>query len=306
VSQRTTGSFKALLERLSLSESVLMVEKRSVPGLMSETTLRVLLDAYKPLVQDVEARNRVKRCAIVPMSVAIAAASAYGRCEQTVALMRGLNQLPRLWQLQIEQEQNRAALEVDLVLNDEIEEAELEEAADLAHELSTMVPFQPERADDSKADESWRLRAIPEAMERELEAYAAFRQQAINIHRQGPAVVPITCENDRSNLLRFCGFLAAERQIQAGLGIFAQPDVGQWASDWVNALRAKGLKFSSLSNYVNSLSERRAHPTPRPAHIATPTCCCACTQSPSALSCTTRTASTHRSTRCTSRHWKSS
>ena len=159
--------------------------------------------------------------------------------------MRALQQLPRVWALQIEQEANHARLEEDLVLEDELRDAELEEPVHLAAELATMAPFQMERQDEATT-QSWRLAAVPDALQRELDAFTKFRQEALNIHRHGAAVVPITCENDKSTALRLLGWLSAERDIAPGLGVFGQVELSQWVSDWVNVLHERGVKYSSL------------------------------------------------------------
>ena len=103
-SQRTTGSFHVILQKHSFSDAVLVAEKRAVTeGILTDEEFKSILTQFKPLITDVEARNRCKRCSIVPTSIVVAACAAYGRCQQTIALMKALEQLPRLWQLQIEQ-----------------------------------------------------------------------------------------------------------------------------------------------------------------------------------------------------------
>ena len=57
----------------------------------------------------------------------------------------------------------------------------------------------------------------------------------------------------RRTTLAFLGWLSAEREITPGLGVFSRATLSQWVEDWLKALREKGLKFSSLANYVNSL-----------------------------------------------------
>ena len=256
VAQRTTGALFELLKRNSFEDAVLVCEKATVAaGTLTADERSIILDAFKPLIQDVEARNRVKRCSIVPVSVVVAAAAAYGRCAQTVALMSALHQLPRVWELQIQQEKHRAALEVDLLLDDELQELETEDAVHLASELNVMVPFVTDTKDEETAVQSWRLARIPEALAAELDAFTKYRQEALNIHRQGAAVVPVTCENDKGTCLRFLGWLDAEREIAPGLGVFCRVELSQWVSDWVNALKDKGVKYSSLVCHTSA----RAH-----------------------------------------------
>ena len=126
--QRTTGAFYELLKRNSFEEAVLVVQKSALAAqLLLEAEYKPILQECKPLVQDVEARNKVKRCSLVPVPVVVAACAAYGRCPQTTALLSALRQLPRVWQLQQEQEANHARLEHDYALEMELEELEEEE-----------------------------------------------------------------------------------------------------------------------------------------------------------------------------------
>ena len=245
-----------------------MCEKGAVAtGILAEEEQKTILAAFRPLVPDVEARNRVKRCSVVPVSVVVAACAAYGRCAPTVALMKALEQLPRVWQLQMEQEQNRARHEADILLDDELAEIETEDPVHLASELSVMVPFVACARDDA-AVPSWRLAAVPAGLATELEDFTRYRLEALNIRRQGAAVVPVTVDNDRATCLRFLGWLSVERDITPGLGVFCRVDLGQWASDWIHALEEKQLKYSSLANYtyvggtrIPSVSLRLTHTT---------------------------------------------
>ena len=72
----------------------------------------------------------------------------------------------------------------------------------MAAELTVMVPFIPDKEDDEVVVPNWTLKSIPAALTAELTAFERYRQQALNIDRQGSAVVPITCENDKSVCLR--------------------------------------------------------------------------------------------------------
>ena len=268
---------------------------------MSEEDFKTILSQFKPLIEDVESRNRVvgvdipthapcctlpyivyslvyiavqKRCSIVPVSIVVAALTAYGRCEQSVALLRAMDQLPRVWALTLEQEQNRARLEEDLVLNDEIADAEEHAPSHLAAELAVMVPFVLDK-DDEDVSNSWSLSRIPDSLTRELASFVKYRQEALNIHRQGSAVVPITCENDKGTCLRFLGYLSAEKEIQPGFGVFAKVDLSQWVSDWINALKDRGLKFSSLAVSIYRYAHRLLQTCQTFSPLRPTTVCCA-------------------------------
>ena len=63
----------------------------------------------------------------------------------------------------------------------------------------------------------------------------------------------MTVGNDKRTTLAFLGWLNAEREITPGLGVFCRAALSEWVEDWLKALREKGLKYSSLANYCNSL-----------------------------------------------------
>ena len=64
----------------------------------------------------------------------------------------------------------------------------------------------------------------------------------------------LTVGSDKSTTLRFLGWLSAERQITPGLGVFCRATLSQWAEDYAKALADKGLKYSSIANYLNGLA----------------------------------------------------
>ena len=92
-----------------------------------------------------------------------------------------------------------------------------------------MVPFCIDKGDERvvTTQQAWKLKKVPEALAKELEAFAKYRLEALNIHRHGAAVVPVTCANDRATTLRFLGWLAVEREIPPGLGVFGQLELSQ-------------------------------------------------------------------------------
>ena len=71
---------------------------------------------------DPESRGRIRKASVVPITPCCSALSEFGRNDATTAMMRALNKLPKKWQLEIEQEANRANLETDLVLDAQLEE----------------------------------------------------------------------------------------------------------------------------------------------------------------------------------------
>ena len=177
----------------------------------------------------------------------------YGRGEKSVALLQALRTpLPRLWEAAIEREANEARLEVDVLLDAEIEELE-EQDCHLAVELVQMMAFAPDESDEEQS-KSWTLATVPAALKTELDAYALHRTEPLNRARDGSCVLDITVGSDHSTCLRFLGWLAAERELTPGLGVFARAGLAEWAEDYAKALSAKGLKFSTIANYLNGLA----------------------------------------------------
>ena len=70
--------------------------------LMSDELYTEIMETFKQL-RPAESRGRVRNATLLPLTVAIAAATAYGRCDRTVALLQGLASLPHRWELEIEQ-----------------------------------------------------------------------------------------------------------------------------------------------------------------------------------------------------------
>eukprot|EP00966_Prymnesium_polylepis_P261176 6032856-Prymnesium_polylepis.1 len=102
-----------------------------------------------------------------------------------------------------------------------------EEGVHLAAELSVMAPF-VEIKEDDEAAQSWRLPSIPAALTKELDGYAKWRAEPLNRFRDGSAVLDVTVGNDRATVLRFLGYLSAEKEIAPGLGVFGTKELSQW------------------------------------------------------------------------------
>jgi hypothetical protein len=241
----------SLLRRLSMGDSVLVAEKHSVTTeLLTQDENTACLDAYRPLAP-VEGRARVKRASLIPLSIAVASIQAHGRTPSTIALLKALGETPLLWSKLEEQEANRKEYEIDLVLDDEIREMEGECDVHMSVELESMVSFQKVAVDEEKA-ESWTLKSIPISLERELASYKAYRSAPLNRHRDGGEIMEITIAGDRSCALRLLGFLQTTKGVRPALSVFGDADMGAFAEAYMNACKEKGLRWSSLANYVNS------------------------------------------------------
>ena len=231
--------------RVSLASAPMTLKAASVGTLCTRAEYDALLIMFE---EDLpfESRGRVRNMTLLAVNHALTAARALGRGPRTIAFVQALGTLPELWVAQAEQEANRARLEEDLLLNDRIEELELEEeSCHIATELVQYVPLAGDAEDDEKAT-SWTLPSVPAALKAELDAYSLHRTEPLNRQRDGSAVVDITVGSDRATTLRFLGWLAAERQITPGLGVFCRAALSQWAEDYAKALADKGLKYSSV------------------------------------------------------------
>eukprot|EP00966_Prymnesium_polylepis_P070471 1637620-Prymnesium_polylepis.1 len=62
----------------------------------------------------------------------------------------------------------------------------------------------------------------------------------------------ITIAGDRSCALRLLGFLQTTKGVRPALSVFGDADMGAFAEAYMNACKEKGLRWSSLANYVNS------------------------------------------------------
>ena len=135
----------------------------------------------------------------------------------------------------------------------EIAELE-EESCHFAAELSaSYAPLAADAADDEKATR-WTLPSVPLALRKELDAYTVHRTAPLNRQRDGSCVVDLTVGGDKATTLRFLGWLHATHDIVPGLGVFCRAALSQWAEEYAKALAEKGLKYSSIANYLNGLA----------------------------------------------------
>ena len=80
-------------------------------------------------------------------------------------------------------------------------------------------------------------------------------------------MVDITVGADKRTCLVFLGYLAAEKDIQPGLGVFTKPELSSWCESWLRALEAKELRYSTMANCVHR-RYRRTPLSPLSPHAA--------------------------------------
>ena len=248
------GAVYRLLQRESLSSCPLALRKGSV--LAGHVTAQEYDQFVKELeaISPLETRGRVRAVTVLSLNVAIKLAHAIGRGTKSIAFLRAMQTpLPRLWEALEEQDANERELGgVDLALDHEIAELE-EEDCHLALELvASHVPYATDEHDDERAA-SWRLPSVPAGLQTELDALVRFRTDPINRQRDGSCCVDLTVGNDVATCKRFLGWLLATKEVTAGLGVFCRAALSEWVEEWLRALREKRLRFSTCSNYCNSL-----------------------------------------------------
>ena len=248
-----TGALYRLLGRCSLSQAPLLLKASSVgEGLVTRAEYDFLIQTFQEGLPW-ESQGRVRSCTLLAANHVPALCLKLGRSERTTALLRALAQpLPRRWELEAEQEQHAANAEVDLLLEDELAEEEELEAPLHAELLHTAVPYEVTEA-EQEAVKVYKLERVPRALEAQLDAYRDWRLQPLNYARTGGAVVDITQANDRATALRFLAFCKMEKGLEPSLAVFGSAALADLVQAWLQHAVERGLMWSTLSQYVNSL-----------------------------------------------------
>ena len=146
---KSNGTFSNLLARNSLQNSVYTVRKAAVMRDDDESDDDadddagwLTLEEYNQIMHcfrqhchdDVETQLKVRQASMIPISVCITALQCHGRDDRTTAWLKAFNSLPKLWQMRIEDEQDKSRGEVDLALKEDIDET-AEEEYDFCTEL---------------------------------------------------------------------------------------------------------------------------------------------------------------------------
>ena len=167
--------------------------------------------------------------------------------------------MPKKWVLEIEEEANQEMYgpHYDPPIHDELArlEDEPEELADI--DLATELLMTPlphaESLECAEKCSNMQLSPVPASVDRQLEAYKAFRQCEFNRHREGTQVVSTTVDGDSANALRWLGYVKQQYKQVPSLCLFANEHVGEWTQSWLEKLRSLGLKASTLAVYTNGV-----------------------------------------------------
>ena len=219
------------------------------------------------MLVDAEAKGRVRKVALVPLSAAIAALTSFGRTEATTAILKAMKSLPKRWAIEIQQEVNEqndeynSDLDVELRQLDknpesiaDMEDESMEkEEIDLATELLLTPLPHAETKEEAAKCQNMALSPVPKALDEQFKAFEQYRGAEFCRHRASSQVVSTTIESDKSNALRWLGFVCREYQHRPTLRLFASARVSEWTEVWITKLRGLGLKASTLSVYINGV-----------------------------------------------------
>ena len=249
-----SGALAAMLARLSMSASTMTLTRASIGPLVTEREFEQVLDLFKTLLP-AEGRNKVRNLSLLPTTVAVAAVGHFGRNEASVDLLRALNSLPARWEQELQREADEDGGEVDLVLLQQLEEDEDIEKLELdlgSELLLTELPYKASEQCEAKVA-NLALSPVPPILETEFKQYESFRNAPFNRFRTGASVVSTTIESDRSNALRWLGYVTTQFGQAPTVKLFASPRVAEWTEHWMTHLRSLGLKASTLAVYCNGV-----------------------------------------------------
>jgi hypothetical protein len=273
-----SGAVQMLLARLSMSSTTLLLNRACIDEkVVTEAEYNEVFDIFRTLLP-VETKMKARQASLLPLTVAVAAATQFGRSPRTTALLRALSSLPTRWQQEIEMEENEAAGalvervdvegpgashtldcfvsgEVDLVLRDQlIEDEDTEQVAiDFALELLlTESPWVEQETETAKC-QNMALQPVPRLVQDEFKGFEEFRNSPFNRFRAGAQVVSTTIDSDCANALRWLGFVKAQYSLEPTVKLFGSERVAEFTQAWMEKLRSLGLKSSTLAVYCNGV-----------------------------------------------------
>ena len=245
--------------RCSLQSAALALKKSSIPTLVTAdefAELVRLLSEGLPL----ESRGRVRNVTLIQVNHIATLCAKKGRDDRSIALLRGLSvELPRVWQLELEREENDANHEFDYNLQEELDDAYEFETPLHAELIHTMIPYEETAEEKEVVQRTWTLDRVPASLEKQFAEYKDWRLSPLNFQRQGNAVVDTTAQSDRGTTQRFLAYCQQEHGIAPTLATFGTAQLTTLAQSWLQKLSERGLMWSSLSNYCNSLCNLAAY-----------------------------------------------
>ena len=259
----STGAVWKLLNQAGLGRTTLAINKEAVQSaIITQEEFTAILTAFKAgLVGDMIdpcSVNKIRSTAILPVSAAAAIVRGYGRSETSMEWLRVFGQnVPQAWELQEQQEEDAAAGQVDLLLQDQLDEHGFEaEDFTLAEELTQVSSFVDSAADEAKIRQ---YALVPlQSLKSQLAAYVAHRTAVFAARRTGGSVVNATAEHDTQCLLRFFGWMHRVGGVPDGatldITFLARADVGTKAQGFCNWLvDTQQVRYTSVCNYLSGI-----------------------------------------------------
>ena len=265
--EHTTGAMYRLLKRSgeNLDSEPLVLRSSSVgKGVVTAAEWDVVSKVMLPNARVVT---------LVPLDLAAAAMTLYGKTPTTKAIMAALSKLPDGWSSEEEDEDEaqddeegeedgeEGGEEGSSEKEEDGESEEEQEEPDGDTEEGEEEPAGGTEEEDGAGPSSkvakYALDPVPPQIESELQAYARFRTAPLSTLRRGAACVEVTTGNDRSNLLRFFGYLSVEKGIKVTslVHILASPRLALAAKQYVeHMVKHRGLRYGSAAKYVLSIS----------------------------------------------------
>lgn len=235
---------------------------------LSQAHATFIFDRYKehlPTNGDPVLANRMRNVTLLPIATVAAVCRIRGRSPGTTAFLRACapNQLPRSWEIE-EEAETLEDNEHDLILVDRLQEAEDAEA-DVAPSFEAELragsfsSFNQKAADEKTA----RAYALTPAqlgakIKKEADVYIAFRVSPLEARRASTAVAETTTQADLQSYYRFLGYLRLKQllplDVHPSFEVLLHPSAPHWVAGYVDFMKGeRGLAFSSMANYINSL-----------------------------------------------------
>ena len=260
----SSGPIWKLLNVSGLGSTSLLCNRKAVnDGVLQDDEFTRIMAVFKqslPIdIADPSSTGRIRGCTLLPLATAALVCRQYGRSPASLAWLRAFAQpVPDSWLLHEQAETDAANLELDLLLMEKLDDQSFEvEGLSFREELTSMPAFQSV-PDDEERLKTYILQRVPASLKKELDEYIGHRTATFAARRQGGAVQSISAEADRTQLLRFFGYLERLDRIPAGqmigITLMIRTDLGDLVSEYATWLQnTQHCRFSSIANYLNGL-----------------------------------------------------
>ena len=179
-------------------------------GELSQAHSQFIFDKYKELLPtsgDPLLANRTRNIVLIPVATAASVCRGRGRSPATTAFLRACapNEVPRSWEIQEQAEAQGAQGEEDLLLTDELDEAE-DADADVAPSFEAELragggfsSFTQKWDDEKSHDYAIKGHQLGALLKKEGDTYIAFKVSPLEARRASTAVADKTAQADLQN-----------------------------------------------------------------------------------------------------------